>query len=551
MAKPMAIRVYNSLSNSKEEFVPVSPGKAGIYLCGPTVYKPSHIGHAVGPVIFDAIKRYLVHRGYETTWVVNITDVDDKLIIEAEAQGTTVPELAGRIEGDYRNSLAQLQVTGIDHFPRASEYIGEIIKIIERLVDRGAAYVAEGDVYFDITSDDDYGKLSNRSVDDQAGQRELQSGPKRNPGDFALWKASKPEEPQEVKFDSPWGLGRPGWHIECSAMAMKILGETFDIHGGGLDLIFPHHENEIAQSETCTGHPFAKYWLHNGLTRFNTKKVSKSDPAMQAALQRMTLTNLLGEYSGELLRYFLLSTQYRRPIEYSPEEIESKRKGLNTFYRLFNRIETLTGQTPYDTYVANPDAAGTDDAAEAHQRFHSAMDDDFNTAGAIAALFELANKTNRIIEECKLESTADSAACQRILALGRELVSLGRVLGLFVSPPQKAEADDELVNKVLQVHIAVRQACRKAKSFGLADALRDNLLAIGITLEDKPSGTSCNITSPTEGLTAKLVDALLAIRRSAREAREFGLADMVRDELAQIGISLEDKANDTSWHMTE
>ncbi|MFQ5495711.1 MAG: cysteine--tRNA ligase, partial [Phycisphaerae bacterium] len=346
----MALSVYNTLTRKKESFTPVTPGKVGIYLCGPTVYKPSHIGHAVGPIIFDAIKRYLVHRGFEVTWVVNITDVDDKLIVEAETHNTTTFELAERITKDYLAAMKTLGVDGIDIMPKASEHIGDIQRIIGQLIERGLAYESAGDVYFDVTKHADYGKLSNRRIDDQAGQRELQSGQKRNPGDFALWKAAKPDEPDEVKFDSPWGKGRPGWHIECSAMAMRYLGDTFDIHGGGLDLVFPHHENEIAQAEGATGKPFANVWMHNGLTRMNTKKISKSeaDPEMQAALARMTLHNLLDRYPGELIRFFVLSTQYRRPIEYSEEEIESKRKGLDTFYRLFERIERVCGQSPYD-----------------------------------------------------------------------------------------------------------------------------------------------------------------------------------------------------------
>ncbi|MCH7527298.1 MAG: cysteine--tRNA ligase, partial [Planctomycetes bacterium] len=397
----MGLIVYNSLTRKKEPFEPVHAGKVGIYLCGPTVYKPSHIGHAVGPIIFDAIKRYLVHCGYEVTWVVNITDVDDKLIVEAAAQGISTVTLAERISRDYVEAMATLHVDGIDLMPKASEHIGDIISIIQTLIDREVAYASNGDVYFDVTRDDDYGKLSNRRIEQQEGQRELQSGQKRNPGDFALWKAAKPDEPEEVKFDSPWGKGRPGWHIECSAMAMRYLGDTFDIHGGGLDLIFPHHENEIAQSESATGKPFAKIWMHNGLTRVNTKKVSKSDasPEMQAALTKMTLRNLLAEYPGELIRFFVLSTHYRRPIEYSDEEIESKRKGLSTFYRLFERVERLCGKTPYedvppelsDSARANVQSSELIGACkDAGDAFHRAMNDDFNTAGAIAAPFDFA-----------------------------------------------------------------------------------------------------------------------------------------------------------------
>jgi len=509
----MALSVYNTLTRKKEPFEPVTPGQVGIYLCGPTVYKPSHIGHAVGPIIFDAIKRYLVHCGYKVTWVVNITDVDDKLIVEAAKQNTTTMKLAEKVTRDYLSAMATLHVDGIDIMPKASEHIPDIIAIIQKLVVRGAAYPSNGDVYFDVAKDSDYGKLSNRRLDDQEGQRDLQSGEKRNPGDFALWKAAKPDEPEEVKFDSPWGKGRPGWHIECSAMAMRYLGETFDIHGGGLDLVFPHHENEVAQSESATDRPFAKYWLHNGLTRFNTKKVAKSDadPQMQAALVKMTLHNLLAVYPGELIRFFVLSTHYRRPIEYSEAEIESKRKGLDTFYRLFERIERLCTQSPYaipePRAEQSPGALGA--RAEIESRillsareqyadaFTQAMDDDFNTAGAIAALFELATAINRFIEEQKLESEPRAeqspgapGARADVLTATAHLVGLGRLIGLFLEPPTKrTTADDGVADKAMKVLIQVRQHLRKKKDFESADLIRNLLSEQKITLEDRPDGT--------------------------------------------------------------
>ena len=499
----MALRVYNTLTQKKEDFQPVQPGKVGIYLCGPTVYKSSHIGHAIGPIIFDAIKRYLVHRGYETTWVVNITDVDDKIMIEAAEQGCSVDELAQRVTDEYLDALAKLNITSIDKMPKASEYIDRIVGFIQRIIDAGAAYESGGDVYFDVTAKADYGKLSNRSLDDQTGQRELQSGAKRHPGDFALWKAAKPEEPDEVKFDSPWGKGRPGWHIECSVMSTDILGETFDIHGGGMDLIFPHHENEIAQSEAATGRPYVKYWMHNGLTRFNTKKVSKSDPEMQAALAKMTLKNLLQEYDGELLRYFVLSTHYRRPIEYSPAEIESKRKGLTAIYRLFERVERVCGESPYGSAATIAELTGKEPNDAARQfaedvkgfetRFIEAMDDDFNTAAAIATLFELNNKINSYIEAQGVEKTDGQAHRPVVLGATRQLVELGRILGLFSKPRTKSDgngADAGLLNEVMQVVIDVRQACKKNKAYDLADLIRDRLKDAGVTLTDRPDGTT-------------------------------------------------------------
>jgi cysteinyl-tRNA synthetase len=509
----MSLLVYNTLTRKKEPFQPVNPGKVGVYVCGPTVYKPSHIGHAVGPIIFDAIKRYLVHRGYEVTWVVNITDVDDKLIVEAASQDTTVLELAERVTRDYLDAMGKLHVDTIDIMPKASEHIGDIIGMIEKLIERGYAYPSGGDVYFDVTKDDDYGKLSNRAIEEQSGQRELKSGEKRNPGDFALWKAAKPEEPDDVKFDSPWGKGRPGWHIECSAMSSRYLGETFDIHGGGLDLIFPHHENEIAQSESASGKTFAKCWMHHGLTRVNTKKVSKSDasPEMVAALQKMTLRNLLAEYSPELIRFFVLSTQYRRPIEYSEQEIESKRRGLDTFYRLFERVERVSGKSPFRDVPELPRCSESDRGPlvatcatigdeslkvaciELFEKFHQAMDDDFNTAGAIAAMFDFAPAVNRCIEQYKLESASDATDARRedVHSATQHLIAVARTLGLFLDPPPRRtpEGDDGLADKAMQVLIEVRQHVRKKKDFETADLIRDLLAKERITLEDRPDGT--------------------------------------------------------------
>jgi len=491
----MALMIYNTLTREKSPFEPVVPGKVGIYLCGPTVYKPSHIGHAVGPIIFDAVKRYLTHRGYRVTWVVNVTDVDDKLIAEAARQNITAPELAKRVTDDYLRAMKMLNVEGIDLMPKASEHISDIIQTIERLIDRGKAYVSGGDVYFDVTKDGDYGKLSNRRIEEQEGQRSLQSAEKRNPGDFALWKAAKPEEPEEVKYASPWGKGRPGWHIECSAMAMRYLGETFDIHGGGMDLIFPHHENEIAQSECATGKPFARYWMHNGLTRFNTKKVAKSDvdPEMQAALVKMTLHNLLAECSGELIRFFVLSTHYRRPIEYSDAEIESKRKGLDGFYRLFERVERLGGVSPYAGAALNGPITSSSLLAtcgEFDEAFHRAMDDDFNTAGGIAALFDFASAINRLIEREKLETTASPDQKSDALNAVRRLIALARLIGLFLDPPPRSGVlDDGLADRAMQVLIQIRQHLRKKKDFETADLIRNLLTERQISLEDRPDGT--------------------------------------------------------------
>jgi cysteinyl-tRNA synthetase len=497
----MPLKVLNTLTQSKEPFEPVAPGKVGMYVCGPTVYKPSHIGHAVGPIIFDTVKRYLVSKGYKVTWVVNVTDVDDKLIEEARAQGCTVRELAERVTGSYLDALRQLNVTGIDEMPKASETIGDIIAMCQRLIAKNAAYVAGGDVYFDVSADADYGKLSGqRTEDQQVGTRDLAGGQKRNAGDFALWKAAKPNEPPEVQFDSPWGKGRPGWHIECSAMSAKILGETFDIHGGGMDLIFPHHENEIAQSETCFGKPFVKYWMHNGLTRFNTKKISKSDPEMRKLMEQLVLTNLLSRFSGEMLRFFVLSTHYRRPIEFSDEELAAKKKGLDAFYRLFERIERVTGKDPYaggpgldrsGTTATDSQRAFVKECMEHHDRFIEAMDDDFNTGGATGILFEMVTTINRFIDVEKLEGGAGPEAGQLAMQAVQTLRGLARILGLFEKrPASPAASGDRLVDDLMKVIITVRAEARKSKQYALADIIRNGLTALNIKLEDRPDGTT-------------------------------------------------------------
>ncbi len=502
----MAISIYNTLTGKKEPFEPLQPGRVGIYLCGPTVYKPSHIGHAVGPIIFDAIKRYLTFRGYQVTWVVNVTDVDDKLIDEAARQGTTTVALGRRILGDYLTAMKKLHIGypgdgagearstggGIDHMPKASEHIGGICDMIQTLIARGHAYAAGGDVYFDVTSDPDYGKLSHRSIEEQAGQRELKSGEKRNPGDFALWKAAKPEEPDEVKYDSPWGKGRPGWHIECSAMSARLLGETFDIHGGGMDLLFPHHENEIAQSESATGKVFAKYWMHHGLTRFNTKKVSKSDtsPEALAAMKRMTLHNLLAELSPEHVRFFILSTHYRRPIDFSDENLEATKKGLERFTTLFERVQRETGTSVY-AFVDNGGLPPLDQIARQDRsswpaffaEFVEAMDDDFNTAGAIAALHDAVSPINAAMDR-------GDAKADDVLKMAGGLMQRGRLLGLFLEPAASTSAgSDQKLGEVMQVLLEVRLRLRKKKDFETGDYIRDALTKIGITLKDRADGT--------------------------------------------------------------
>lgn len=501
----MTLRVYNTLSGEKELFESVRPGAVGIYLCGPTVYKPAHIGHAVGPVIFDVIKRYLTFKAYKVTWVVNVTDVEDKLINEARRQGRGVMELARDLEEQYIGAMGALGVKSIDYMPRASEHIQEIVDHIQKLIDIDAAYSVDGDVYFDVSKDADYGKLSHRNPEEQfAGTRDgLVHGKKRNPGDFALWKAAKAEEPDDVVYLSPWGRGRPGWHIECSAMASKYLGETFDIHGGGMDLKFPHHENEIAQSETANNKPFAKYWLHNGLTRFNTKKVSKSDPEFEKVMASLQLSNLLATHPPELLRFLIISSHYRSPIDFSDEALAACKSGLSTFHRLMERLERATGVDPYRIEVQIESVR--EQAVEATMRefvdrimnlrvrFLEAMDDDFNTAGAIGVLFDTAGAINRFIDASRIETQANETASIIVRAAGGSFTFMANLLGLLTNKPTAKVHNDSLTPKLVELLIAVRRMSRDAKQFEIGDHIRAEMSKLGITLEDRKDGTQWRI----------------------------------------------------------
>jgi cysteinyl-tRNA synthetase len=479
------LRVYNTLTRQKEPFSPGVPGKVGMYVCGPTVYKPSHIGHMVGPVIFDTVKRYLTYLGFQVTWVVNITDVDDKLIVRARELGTTVKDLAEKMTTDYLACLKKLNVIGIDQIPKATEHIAEMIEIMRGLIDKGHAYPAGGDVYFDVTRDPDYGKLCNRDPEQlEAGARIEVSDRKRNPGDFALWKGAKPGEPA---WDSPWGPGRPGWHIECSAMSMKYLGKTLDIHGGGLDLQFPHHENELAQSESFTGQTFSRYWMHNGLLKMGTAKMAGSVGNV------INVVDLLQRHQPETVRFLLLSTHYRSPIEYSDDRLQEVRRSLEGFYRFFERFERITKKSFHALEAPRtrrPIEAGAELVAELREQFLAHMDDDFNTGGAVGALYEMLTALNRFADSRQLEASpapADVQAFERGVVIFKEL---SQVLGVFERAPEKADtASDALLGGLMQLLIELRAESRKTKNFAQADLIRKRLTELGVTLEDRPGGT--------------------------------------------------------------
>lgn len=515
----MPLQVYSTLSRKKEPF-PKKPGQpVSVYVCGPTVYKPSHVGHMVGPVIFDTVKRYLTYLGYKVTWVVNITDVDDKLIKRAAELGTTVPMLAQQMTADYLDCLQKLNVTGIDQFPKATEHIDGMKAMIATLIDKGFAYPAGGDVYFDVSKDPDYGKLCNRDPEQlEAGARIEVSDKKRNPGDFALWKGAKPGEPKEVTWDSPWGPGRPGWHIECSVMATKLLGDTLDIHGGGLDLQFPHHENELAQSESATGKPFARLWMHNGLLKMGTAKMAGSVGNV------VNVADALKHMSGDAIRFFILQTHYRSPIdmgEWEPDKplpngMLAAKKSHETFVRFAERVRRVTGTSFAD--LSLPATGGTDsrptttmDQASFIRRFSQYMDDDFNTGGAVGVLFELVTALNKLADRGRLEDPV--AAGPQAKAEFREGAVLAKefadILGLtFAALPAAAPGggSDKLAAGLIQLIVDVRTALRaeakkiaakddpvKALLFDQATLIRKQLEGLGVVVEDRATGTTWRI----------------------------------------------------------
>ena len=459
------MKIYNSQSRRKEEFVPVHEGEVRIYACGPTVYNYFHVGNARPFIVFDVLRRYLEHRGYKVTFVQNFTDIDDKMIKRANEEHITVKELGDHFIEEYFKDAKALGIRPATVHPRATEHIGDIIKLIKTLQQKGLAYEVNGDVYYDTKAFPGYGKLSGQNLDDlEAGARIEVDDIKKNPADFALWKAAKPGEPS---WPSPWGHGRPGWHIECSAMSMKYLGETFDIHTGGKDLLFPHHENEIAQSEGATGKPYVHYWMHNGFINIDNEKMSKS------AGNFFTVRDILKEFAAEDVRFFMLSAHYRSPLNFSRDMIAQAHSSLMRLYTARDQLRFLLEHAK-ERDLTSEEKAFVERVHENAAHFDEAMDDDLNTADAIGALFSL-------VQDANVSLNADSAKEAVQTALDT-LLSLCDVLGLLM---QKAE--DTLPENV-QALVDARAAARKSKEWKRSDELRDEIKALGYIVEDTAQG---------------------------------------------------------------
>ncbi len=465
----MTLRIHNTLTNSDEEFKPIEPGKVRMYVCGVTVYDDIHMGHARSMIVFDMVARYLRYSGYEVTHVTNFTDVDDKIIIRAEKEGVTPLELSSKYIDRYYEDAAKLGINRADFYPKASECIGDIIAMVQKIIDNGYAYAAEdGSVYFDVNKVKDYGRLTNQTIDSLRSSGRIAADPyKRDPLDFAVWKAAKPGE---ISWDSPWGKGRPGWHIECSAMIYRYLGEQIDIHGGGNDLIFPHHENEILQTEAVTGQPLANYWMHNGMLQVKGHGMSKEEKMSKSLGNFFTVKDVLAKYSTETVRFYFLNTGYMSPLVYGEDMIMEAETALGKIVNNYRELQS---------YIRTAPEGACDEALIEGYRssFKEAMDSNFNTREAIAVLFEMAKDSN--ISMASKSMTVSTAEAQ--ISLMREFDG---ILGIL---PKDEETGEEL-DAVMSILIDLRQELRKRKMYDLADVIRDRVKEAGFSLEDSSEG---------------------------------------------------------------
>ncbi len=473
----MALRVYNSLGKKKEHFEPLEPGKVRMYVCGPTVYDSCHIGHARSVIVFDVIVRYLKAKGFDVTYVRNFTDVDDKIIDKANQLGIDSRELAEKFIKEFHEDMDALNVERATIEPKATEHISQIIQFIEKLMKRGFAYRINGDVYYSVEKFKEYGKLSGRRLEDmEAGARVEIDERKHNPFDFVLWKSSKPGEPV---WESPWGRGRPGWHIECSAMSNEYLGETFDIHGGGKDLSFPHHENEIAQSESIFGKPFVKYWIHNGFVNIDQEKMSKSLGNF------LMIKDVIKTYHPEVVRLFLLSNHYRSPIDFTDKAMDEARSGLDKIYAFLERAEEKIG------LISGQDV----ETGDCWQRFCEAMDDDFNSARGIGILFDTVRSINRLLDQ--YQDNLSKKIKKTIQSNQSDILRIGNILGILLEPPRvyfdkkrfQGLEQKSIDPAVIDKRVKEREEARKANDWEKADQIRKQLADMNIILEDRPDGT--------------------------------------------------------------
>ena len=478
----MGIRIFNTLSKNKEIFQPLKSNHVSIYVCGVTVYDDCHLGHARAAVVFDVVRRYFEFSGYKVDFICNFTDVDDKIISRASRLGITISELTNKYIQQFYQDMDVLGVKRADKSPRATDHIEEMIEMISVLIDKGLAYSSDGDVYFDVSKFEGYGKLSNRKIEElETGHRIEPGKNKRNPLDFSLWKSSKEDEPY---WDSPWGPGRPGWHIECSAMSSKYLGESFDIHGGGEDLVFPHHENEIAQSEGCFGNHWVNFWMHNGFVRINHEKMSKSKGNF------FTLKKIYETFDPELVRFFILSAHYRNPIDFSYQVMSDASKGLDRLYNFLLKLNTTSSEKNQEVFSLIENYT-----LEFRDSFSEAMDDDFNSARALGYLFDYSKKINGILNNVKSIIPEDAA-----LIVKDQFKLVGGVLGLFGHLPEDwfklrtnsskfGEENLELNLEEIEKLIKSRDQARNNKDFKLADEIRNKLGDSGILVEDSSHGT--------------------------------------------------------------
>ncbi len=516
------LKIFNTLSSRKEEFVPMTDREVRMYACGVTVYDHSHLGHARGAVVFDVVRRYLQRKGYIVKYARNFTDVDDKIIKRAQESGKTWKEIAEKYTDEYIKDMARLGVERPDIEPKATEHIQAIIDLVQRLVARGLAYESGGDVFFSVRKFKGYGKLSKKTIDDMlSGARVDVNELKADPLDFVLWKASKPGEPA---WDSPWGMGRPGWHIECSAMSMLHLGETFDIHAGGMDLQFPHHENEIAQAEGATGKPFVRYWMHNGFVNVNREKMSKSLGNF------FTIKEILDSYDPEVIRFFLLSTHYRNPIDFSDQSLQDGRSALDRFYTMMEALNNAIGKNykpgPYTEEEISPAASALIKSADAFLgKFDEAMDDDFNTASAIGGVFEMVRDINRALSDTDI-LRSDPHIKDALAHAGDALSTVSRVLNLFGRDPEEWFGRSRDKIRI------------KAEGEKLA-GIRNGLSAFGV----EPASDNT--------LPSGAIDKLIIDRNASRLAKDWKKADEIRNILADMGIELLDSPEGTKWQIKE